>query len=258
MRLAVLQTHPATVSLAHLRDQLRAARDKGADVLVVPELYVPGYNQPEKHKRNAETQDGDWMRSLQALVAEIGIALVIGWAERDGETVYNAATCLDRHGTRQSHYRKVQLFGEMERASFAHGDTLAPPFELCGRRCGLLICYDIEFPSHATALAQAGAEVIFVPTANPKGFEHVQEVLVPARAHEIRGFVAYANYCGAENGLEFGGGSTVAGPDGRALARAGTSETLLIADLPALADYPPEALSGQGKDFRAAPVIEKK
>ncbi len=254
MRIALYQTSPSSNGLASLHEALLAAREAGADVLITPELFFPGYNQPHKHRSEAETLDGPWMLSLRAMVKEVGCALVLGWAERDGPDVYNAATCLDRFGTIVSHYRKVQLFGEMERASFSIGTELAPPFELFGRRCGLLICYDIEFPGHAASLAQAGAEVIFVPTANPKGYEHVQNILVPARAHETRGFVAYANYCGTDNGLDFGGGSTVAGPDGGAISRADTVEALLIADLPELSDYPPEALSGKGADFRPAGI----
>lgn len=254
MRIALYQTSPSSNGLASLHEALLAAREDGADVLITPELFFPGYNQPHKHRSEAETLDGPWMVSLRAMVKEVGCALVLGWAERDGPDVYNAATCLDRFGTIVSHYRKVQLFGEMERASFSIGTELAPPFELFGRRCGLLICYDIEFPGHAASLAQAGAEVIFVPTANPKGYEHVQNILVPARAHETRGFVAYANYCGTDNGLDFGGGSTVAGPNGGAISRADTVEALLIADLPELSDYPPEALSGKGADFRPAGI----
>ncbi|WP_434287457.1 carbon-nitrogen hydrolase family protein [Celeribacter sp. SCSIO 80788] len=257
MRLAILQSTPSA-SLETLRTHLLAARANAADVLIVPELYLPGYNQPQKHRSAAEPLDGDWVQALRAMVAEIGCALVLGWAERDGAQVYNAATCIDRHGALLSHYRKVQLFGEMEHASFDPGTVLAPPFDLCGRRCGLLICYDIEFPGHTAALAQSGVEVIFVPTANPKGYEHVQEVLVPARAHELRGFVVYANYCGTDNGLEFGGGSTVAGPDGRSLARAGITERLMIVDLPELSGYRPETLSGKGKDFRPVPIAQKK
>lgn len=254
MRIALLQSSPSSLSFTNLSHYLLAAQREAADVLVTPELYFPGYNQPQRHPTEAEPLNGPWMQALRAMVKKVGCALILGWAERDGPDVYNSATCLDRNGTVLSHYRKVQLFGEMEHANFSVGTELAPPFELCGRKCGLLICYDIEFPGHAETLARSGVEVIFVPTANPRGYEHVQKVLVPARAHEIKGFVAYANFCGSDNGLELGGRSTVAGPDGHAIAQAGTTETLLIVDLPELSDYPPEALSKKGEDFRPAPI----
>ncbi len=149
-----------------------------------------------------------------------------------------------------AHYRKIQLFGEMERASFRAGEDLPPVFELGGRRFGLLICYDIEFPEHARGLARRGAQAILVPTANPSGYEHVQRLLVPARACENGVFVAYANYCGTDQGLRFGGGSVIAGPDGAALASSGTAPALLIADLPELSAYPGEMLSAQLADLR--------
>lgn len=262
MRIALLQSSPFSLGFTNLSHYLLAAQRDAADVLVTPELYFPGYNQPQRHRIEAETLNGPWMQELCAMVKQVGCALILGWAERDGPDVYNSATCFDRNGTILSHYRKVQLFGEMERASFSFGTELAPTFELCGRICGVLVCYDIEFPGHAATLARSGAEVIFVPTANPKGYEYVQKVLVPARAHEIKGFVAYANYCGTDSGLEFGGGTIVAGPDGCPIAQAGTTEALLIVDLPELSDYPTKVLSKKGEDFRPAPIptsiVEKK
>lgn len=254
MKLALFQSAPADHSFERAEALLHTVARQGADVLVLPELFFPGYNRSDLHHAEAQPIAGAWMDDLRTRVAGTGCALVFGWAERSGSTVYNAASCIGADGAILSHYRKVQLFGDMERASFTAGDHLSPTFQLAGRTCGILICYDIEFPGHAATLARAGAEVIFVPTANPEGYEHVQEVLVPARAHENRAFVAYANSCGAENGIQFGGGSVIAGPDGRALARAGMDETLLIVDLPKLTDYPPEALSIQGTEFRPAPI----
>ena len=64
-----------------------------------------------------------------------------------------------------------------------------------------------------------------------EGFESVPHVLVPARACENQFFVAYANCCGSEGGIVYGGLSAVAGPDGRLLAQADVSETLLVTDL---------------------------
>lgn len=116
----------------------------------------------------------------------------------------------------------------------------------------MLICYDIEFPQHAAGLARRGADLLLVPTANPAGFAHVPQALVPAHAHahESRMIVAYANRCGAEGGLSYGGGSVIAGPDGLPLAMAGRSETLIICDLPAFGDWPGSALSARDRDFR--------
>ena len=261
MKLALWQCTPTDGRVEEALDALgatlRAAAAAGARVLVVPELYLPGYHRPDLHASLAQPRDGEWMGRVAELARETGCGVCLGWAERDGDAVYNAATLVGPDGRILLHYRKIQLFGEMERASFARGSTLAPVVELEGRRIGLLVCYDIEFPGHAAALGAAGAEVILVPTANPAGFEHVQRVLVPARAHESGAVVAYANLVGPEAGLIFGGCSLVAGPDGIPLASAGPrGEALLVVDL-AAADAVPEdqrSMPGEYRDAGAAPT----
>ena len=89
-----------------------------------------------------------------------------------------------------------------------------------------------------------------MPTANPQGFDHVARILVPARAYESRLTIAYANYCGPDGDLNFGGLSVIVGPDGEPVAAAGRGPALLIVDLPAPQDYPQERLSTQAADLR--------
>ncbi|WP_112310508.1 carbon-nitrogen hydrolase family protein [Pseudogemmobacter bohemicus] len=257
MKLALWQATPGNGNIeavfSAICTQLRAAAAAGARLLLVPELILPGYNRPDLHQSLAQPLDGDWVTRLRAEAARQGCGLCFGWAERDGDRVYNAATTIGPDGAVLAHYRKIQLFGPMERSSFLPGDTLCPVFSLEGRRLAMLICYDVEFPQHAGALARAGVGLILVPTANPAGFEHVQRILVPARASEGNCTVAYANLVGPEGDLTFGGLSVIAGPDGQPLASAGArGEALLIVDL-AAADLVPVALrSEQAVDYRPA------
>jgi predicted amidohydrolase len=62
-------------------------------------------------------------------------------------------------------------------------------------------------------------------------YDFVASHMVPMRAFENQVFVAYANRCANENGLDYIGLSCVAGPDGRDLARAGRDEALIFAEL---------------------------
>ena len=74
-----------------------------------------------------------------------------------------------------------------------------------------------------------------VPTALMEPYDFVARSLVPTRAYENQVFLAYANRCGREGELLYHGLSCIVGPDGTDLARAGTEEELLLADLhPAL------------------------
>ncbi|AUH66640.1 nitrilase-related carbon-nitrogen hydrolase [Paracoccus zhejiangensis] len=257
MKLALWQSPPANGRIddvfSAICQQLRAAAAAGAKLLVAPELILPGYNRPDLHRELAQPLDGEWITRLREMAREAGCGICLGWAERAGEAVYNAATTIGPDGAVLSHYRKIQLFGPMEQASFAHGSQLVPVVSLEDQELATLICYDIEFPGHAAELAAGGARLILVPTANPMGYEHVQRVLVPARAHETGAVVAYANFCGAEGGLTYGGLSVIAGPDGQPLAMAGAyGEALLVVDLAALDSLPAAAFSEQAQEYRPA------
>lgn len=253
MKLAIYQGPPiggdVEAGFARLETQLCAAAMAGAKMAVFPELFLPGYNRPDLHKSLAQPFKGEWTQRFFELARKTGCGLTLGWAERDGDEVYNSATAVDEAGKLLGHYRKIQLFGAMERASFEAGNSYTV-FQFAGRKTALLICYDIEFPQHCRALADQGVSLVLVPTANPSNFEYVSAIFVPARAAETGMTIAYANYCGAENNLSFAGKSVIAGPDAQALAAAGLGETLLVADL-ALADaIAPDILSTQRNDFR--------
>ena len=232
-----------------IEKQLSAAALAGARMAVFPEVFLPGYNRPDLHKSLAQPIGGDWTKRLSALAKQTGCGITIGWAEADGDEIYNAATCFDETGVQLAHYRMIQLYGPMEQASFDFGDSYTV-FDLWGRKAALLICYDVEFPQHCIALAAQGVSLILVPTANPRGFEYVSTTLVPARAAEMRLTIAYANFCGPEGDITFGGHSVIVGPDAKPLAMAGTGETLLVTDLNAVEDIDPTILSQQRADYR--------
>ncbi len=232
-----------------IEKQLSAAALSGARMTVFPEVFIPGYNRPDLHRSLAQPLDGEWTERLSEIARKAGCGLTIGWAEQFDGKVFNAATCFDESGERIAHYRKIQLYGPMEQASFEFGDCYTV-FELAGRKAALLICYDVEFPQHCIALANQGVSLILVPTANPRGFEYVSDILVPARAAEMRLTIAYANFCGKEGDIAFGGRSVIVGPDGKALASAGTGETLLVTDLSALDTIDQTLLSQQQADYR--------
>ena len=114
---------------------------------------------------------------------------------------------------------------------FCASDADSAVVELGGWRMGMLICYDVEFPENARKLALRGTDLIVAPTANMVPFDVIATTIVPARAYENQVYVAYANYCGSENGLEYCGLSCVAAPDGCDAARAGRDEELIICEL---------------------------
>lgn len=251
MRLALLQApSPAAddeAAFATLAAALNAAGAMGAATLTAPEIYLPGYNQPDIPAR-AQPRGGPWHQRLSSLCRAAGCGIVIGYAERAGERIYNSAIAIDAAGREIAHYRKLQLYGPRENAIYTVGDAYTL-FNLHGRTAALLICYDVEFAPHIAALADRGASLILCPTANMLPYTHVARVTVPAMAVNHAVTIAYANFCGSEGDLDYAGGSVIAGPDGEILARAGAHPALLVVDLPAA--YDPARLSTQARDLRS-------
>ncbi len=236
MKLAVLQTAgPADPDPKAALDLLEAraaeAAGQGARLLVAPELFLTGYNIGERAWDLAEPADGPSAGRAAAIAAAHGLALLYGFPERTPEGIYNAALFVDSDG-RRACYRKAHLFGAEEKRLFRPGDARPTLLEVGGLKVAPLICYDVEFPEAVRWAAEAGAQLVAVPTALMEPMAFVAETLVPARAYENGVFVAYANRAGREGDLTYVGRSSIAAPDGALLAAAGAEEeALLVAEL---------------------------
>lgn len=249
MRLALWQgTSPAAdldAACTQAEAALAAAAALGAAALVLPEVWLPGYNQPDI-PTHALPLDSPPLHRLAQAARRHATALVVGYAERDGDRLYNSAACFGPDGALLANYRKVQLYGPREAAIYTSGDAI-PTFRLSGETAALLICYDVEFAPHIKSLADRGVTVILVPTANMVPFTHVPRATVPAMAANHGVTIAYANYCGSEGDLTYIGNSVIVGPHGEILAQAGDTPTLLVTDLP---PRDPARLSTQSADLR--------
>jgi predicted amidohydrolase len=217
-------------ALELLRRRALAAAEAGASLAIFPEMFLTGYNIGDAVFKLAEPVDGPSAGKAADIARTAGVALLYGYPERDGDTVYNSALLIGRDGAPLANYRKTHLYGSEEKRLFAPGGSLMLA-ELDSLKIGILICYDVEFPEAVRALALAGAELIAVPTALIRPFDIVARTLVPARAFENQVYVAYAGMCGSEAGLGYCGLSCIVGPDGQDLARAGTGPDLLLADI---------------------------
>ncbi|MER5802032.1 carbon-nitrogen hydrolase family protein [Streptomyces mirabilis] len=234
MRTALLQSsgRPGSVveNLKVLDEAAGRAAAAGAGLVAAPEMFLTGYAIGDDIARLAEPADGDSADAVAEIATRHGVAVVYGYPEREGETVYNSAQLISADGTRLANYRKTHLFGCFERDHFTPGEQPVVQADLNGLRVGLMICYDVEFPENVRAHALAGTDLLVVPTAQMHPFQFVAESVVPVRAFENQMYVAYVNRVGPEGEFEFVGLSTLAGPDGIARTRAGRGEELVLAD----------------------------
>lgn len=221
----------------------------GVSLAVFPELFLTGYNLGSRARDFAEPMDGPSVRRLSSIAKDTGVAIVVGFPESSADSLYNTAVAIDAKGRVVGSHRKVFLFGSKEQSIFDAG-TGFNTFELCGYRCALSICYDIEFPEVARSAASQGAEVLINPTANMSPYYDVPTTLARARALENGIAVVYANLCGEEPGQKYTGLSAIIGPDGLDISRAGVDSTVLISDLgPSLARHRANPQSHQLRDL---------
>ncbi|WP_152045977.1 nitrilase-related carbon-nitrogen hydrolase [Aureimonas psammosilenae] len=209
----------AAARLAAMRWFVIDAASDGADVVVFPELAPTGYGVGDPLRDAAEAEDGATIAEIKRLSEEQGVTVVFGLAVRARSGVVNAAV-VTQPGRPTIVYAKQHLFGAYEKALFAPGTQASPIFEVAGRKAGVLICFDVEFPERVRELAMAGAEIIFVPTALPDGpaSRFIAECVVPVRAFENHVFIVYVNHVGRDGRYGYQGLSCIAAPDGTRIA----------------------------------------
>ena len=253
LRVALAQINPTVGDIegnaAKITEAIAGARRERAQIVVLPELAVPGYP-PEDLllKRHFLAAN---MRALEEIASGVhDIVALVGYAEADG-FVHNALGVL-ADGEVKASYTKMLLpnYGVFdERRYFEPGPSPAL-IEVGGRIVGLTICEDIWFPGPpAAAEALAGAGLIVNASASPyhrgKGTQREREI-VAARAAEVGAAIALCNTVGGQDELVFDGHSVVVNERGETVARgAQFAEQLLVCDV----DLPPS-----GQERRPAEV----
>lgn len=178
---------------------VRAAADRGADLIVLPELVVLGMvdtssppDGPELVAWLADRAEG-YVDHLTRLAAETGTTIVGGsHLERRGSRFRNV--CAVASPGRIDRIEK-QLLTQWEANDWELEPGRPPPPD---RDFGVLICYDCEFPELARPLVMAGCRVLCVPsfTETAHGFARVR-LSCHARAIENQIFVVQASLVGS-------------------------------------------------------------
>lgn len=198
----------------------------GADIVVLPELIVPGYGvDRERLAELAEPIDGPTVQAWTEQAAEHGGWIAGGFCERAGDSLFNTAVVVGPDGV-VLHYRKLHPFAQ-EKLVFEPGDLGLPVVELPFGKVGACICYDLRFIETARILALEGAELVCVPTAWLAGFDQrkwdarglapqAEGAILQANLDQV--FIACASQAEEQDGLDFLGSSIVAGPRGELVA----------------------------------------
>src|ERR1043166_6135732 len=241
-------------------DRAGDAARKGAQIVCLPELFQTQYFCQREDPALfdlAEPVPGPATVKLSEVANQLKIVLIASLFEKRAPGVYhNTAVMIDADGSLRGIYRKMHIPDDplyYEKFYFTPGDLGFKAFDTSVGKIGTLVCWDQWYPEGARLTALQGAQVLFYPTAigwHPDekaqyGAAQYDAWQTIQRAHAIANgvYVAVVNRVGFEQGdirgnkaqgkgLEFWGGSFVADPFGRVIAKAShTEEEILIAEV---------------------------
>lgn len=226
-------------------DAVHRGADRGADLVVLPEIFSVGYFAFDRYAATAEPLDGETISRLGEVAADRSVGVLAGSIVEDlaasaaagidvpaDEGYANAAAFLARDGTRRAVYRKHHLFGygSREQELLTPGERV-PTVDYEGFTIGMTTCYDLRFPALYRTLVDAGATLVLVPSAWPYPRVEHWKLFPRVRAVENLLYVAAANGVGTFGNDTLLGRSAVYDPWGTTLAAAGDESTVLTARL---------------------------
>jgi NAD+ synthase (glutamine-hydrolysing) len=210
------------------------ARAAGADLVVFPELTVPGYP-PEDLLLKPSLIAANQEALHEIAPHTTGLTAIVGFADAKDD-IYNTAAVL-HDGALAGVYRKHYLptYGVFDEDRYFRAGDENAIFELGGAVFGVSVCEDIWYPTGPPAAqAQAGAQVLINISASPyyAGKSASRERMLATRAEDSVAIVAFCNLVGGQDELIFDGGSVIIDGRGEVLARGPQfKEALVIVDL---------------------------
>ncbi len=226
---------------------VRRARDDGADIVLIPELFEGPYfcidQLPEHFDRAVPIEGHPTIEHFRGVARELGVVLPLSIYERAGQATFNSIVIVDADGSVMGTYRKSHIPdgpGYTEKYYFNPGDTGFRVWETAHGAIGVGICWDQWFPEGARAMALLGAEFLFYPTAigseppDPSwdSSGHWQRVMQGHAGANLMPLVA-ANRFGFEQGaadrsITFYGSSFIADATGAKVVEAGRDDEAVL------------------------------
>lgn len=232
---------------------VREAAGKGAQIILLPELFETWYFCQEKkyasYQLATTVQENPAVRRLQGVAAELHVALPVSFYEREGNVTYNSVAVIDADGSVLGVYRKTHIPDDhfyQEKFYFAPGNTGFRVWDTAYGKIGVGICWDQWFPEAARCMALMGAQLLLYPTAigsepiiECDSMPHWRRCMQGHAAANVAPVIA-ANRIGEEtvepakdnnsqsSALTFYGASFIADETGEVLEDAGRTEEKVI------------------------------
>jgi nitrilase len=203
MKISVIQMNASSNSEENIQKIIRlvegAVRTDNPDLIMLPEmsLCISGQTQV-LHGSGQDIDSGPMVQRLANLAKSHTVNFHIGSiVEKRGDRYFNTSLVFNRVGQLLGRYSKIHRFDVVlpdgtvirESAIVDRGDSISV-IDVEGVKLGLTICYDVRFPELFRKVADAGADIIAVPSAFAfqTGADH-WEILLRARAIETQCYI---------------------------------------------------------------------
>lgn len=177
-------------------DKMKAAAAAKADILLLPEVFLTGYELPFCNNE-ALADDNPYLRQICNAAGKMHIGVIATAITKGTGKPRNSAYVINKQGQILMKYSKVHTCDFADESCLESGDT----FHVCdfhGIKLGVMICYDREYPESARILMLKGAEIILVP--NDCGAMKPRLCALSTRAYENMTGIAMANPNGENAG----------------------------------------------------------
>jgi len=206
---------------------------RGAELVVLPEIWNIGYFAFDLYEKESERIDGETASRMAAKAREHSFYLHMGsMVEREGDKLYNTSLLFDPQGKVAARYRKIHLYGYGSKESqiLSRGNKVVVVHTRLAK-IGLCTCYDLRFPELFRAMLDQGAELFLVASGWP--YPRLEHWLMfnRIRAIENSAFLASSNGVGVNRGVRFCGHSMIVDPWGVILASGGDEECILRTEI---------------------------
>lgn len=242
----------ALFGLKRATDALRRAARHNVELLVFPELFLPGQDLSfSAENEGALDREAYELNILGQLSNQFGVACVVPYVEKphESETIaselaaFSSAAIFHADGSRAGNYRRTKLASDAARGrtNYLEGNPIVEAFPISITlksttvQCGVVMGEELNSsPEQIRHLVRSGAEMVLcaeTATSSAGGAfvtsERAARHIIPARAIENCIHVLCANYEGSLEGKQsthdisaFAGLSAIVSPSGEELIRA--------------------------------------
>ncbi|ODM21232.1 hypothetical protein SI65_04285 [Aspergillus cristatus] len=233
---------------------IREATAQGAELVVLPEYHLNGFNPSDPLYIHQTTTYTPYLQTYQSLARELSISLVPGTIvenhsptpahnENEKPLLYNTAYFIAPTGEILGSYRKKNIWHPEREYLTSSGEEPHEVIETPVGKIGLLVCWDLAFPEAFRELIAQGAELIIIPTfwsrydASPEALQYNRESEVlflestlTARTFENTCGIIFANVAGGP-GDQYFGLSRVVLPVTGVVGDMGNKEGVMVVDM---------------------------